>query len=107
MISFIAIHEVLEFCGSDFRDAFKQPHTLLEEQRYLFGQALGGWFYYTRILFGFGSGPLQWGRVAAAVGRIVQSTYFPADLRHHTYVDDPIAASKGTKEEVDMNFLAL
>ena len=50
----------------DFKDAFKHLKVAPEEQPYLAGRAWGGVFLYVAVLFGVGSGPLVWGRVAAA-----------------------------------------
>jgi hypothetical protein len=100
-------HEVLQMLATDFKDAFKQIKTDPKEQRYLSGQALGGWFYYTRMFFGVGSGPLVWGRTAAATGRIVQSAHDRAKLQHHSFVDDPLAVARGKPAEVKEAFVGL
>ena len=71
---------------------------------------LKGWFLYLRILFGIVSGPLVWGRVAAAITRATQSLASPIPLGlshpHQTteegalniacYVDDPFLTAYGT-----------
>ena len=57
----------------DFRDAFKQLHVLPTERPFLAGAAMDGFFSYRTVLFGVGSGPLVWCRVAAWVMRSTQA----------------------------------
>jgi len=86
----------VEFMGLDFKDAFKQLHVDASEQRYLSGCFSGGWFLYLRILFGIVSGPLVWGRVAAAIMRATQALAPPRALRVACFVDDPFLTAFGS-----------
>ena len=49
------------------------------------------------VLFGVGSGPLVWGRVAAWAMRSTQAL-FQDDVRVHCFVDDPLVAIMGTPQ---------
>ena len=78
----------------DFADAFKHLHVSPLEQPYLAGKAWNGVFVYLVVLFGIGSGPLVWGRVAAAVLRMTQSLL--ADFgRSECFVDDTVLTLRG------------
>jgi hypothetical protein len=90
---------VVLFSG-DYRDAFKQLKVGPSEKRYLAGRALGGFFIYHTVLFGIGSGPLVWGRVAAAVMRLTQGALDADVARLQCFVDDPIAVVRGTAAEI-------
>ena len=61
--------EGIEFLTLDLRDAIKQLHVMEAERRFLTGSAMNGFFVYNTVLFGIGSGPLVWCRVAAWVLR--------------------------------------
>ena len=68
------------------------------ERRYLSGAALGGRFAYYTIMFGVGSGPLLWGRVAAWAMRSTQALFGGGNVRARVncFVDDPLIAFMGT-----------
>ena len=92
-------NEGVEFLTLDFRDAFKQLHVVASERRFLAGAAMGGLFSYRTVLFGVGSGPLVWCRVAAWVMRSTQA-WLTHDRAHtNCFVDDPIIPSKGTSSQ--------
>ena len=83
-------NEGVEFLTLDFWDAFKQLHVVASERRFLAGAAMGGFFSYRTVLFGVGSGPLVWCRVAAWVMRSTQA-WLTHDRAHtNCCVDDPI-----------------
>jgi len=92
--------KVFLFSG-DYRDAFKQLKVGDTEKRYLAGKAMGGYFIYHTVLFGIGSGPLVWGRVAAAVMRLSQGALDGDAARLQCFVDDPIAVIRGTEAEIN------
>ena len=94
-----ANHEGIEFLTLDFRDAFKQLHVVASERPYLAGAAMGGFFSYRTVLFGVGSGPLVWCRVAAWVMRSTQAWLTSEHAQTNCFVDDPIIALKGTPEQ--------
>jgi hypothetical protein len=79
----------------DFRDAFKQLKVDPRERRFLAGFADGRWFIYKTILFGVGTGPLVWGRVAALTMRSTQAMFEDSRARVQCYVDDPLVAIRG------------
>jgi hypothetical protein len=85
----------VELFGGDFRDAFKQMKASPDESRYLAGAALGGYFVYLTCLFGVGSGPLVWGRIAAATMRLSQAMVGASEARLQCFVDDPVAVIRG------------
>ena len=87
--------EALEFFSSDFKDAFKMLGTDPAERRFLYGQAVDGWFVYATVLFGIGTGPLVWCRVVAAVMRIGQATFQERCARLSCFVDDSIFSISG------------
>ena len=79
----------IEMETADFKDAFKQMRAGELERKYLCGKALGGWFCYKTVLFGLGSGPLLWGRIAAALMRSTISMVDTSRCRIECFVDDP------------------
>ena len=86
--------EDVELVVLDFADAFKHLRVSPLEQPYLAGRAWSGVFVYLVVLFGIGSGPLVWGRVAAAVLRMTQSLL--ADYgRSECFVDDTLLVLRG------------
>ena len=60
---------------------------------------MGGFFSCRTVLFGVGSGPLVWGRVAAWVMRSTPA-WMTQDRAHtNCFVDDPIIPLKGTTSQ--------
>ena len=86
----------LEFMVADFRDAFKMLKTFPTERRFLAGKALDSYFVFCTVLFGVGTGPLVWCRVAAAIMRVSQAVL--SNTRIACFVDDPILVLGGTKD---------
>jgi hypothetical protein len=87
----------MELFAGDFRDAFKQLRVGPRERKYLTGRGLGGWFSYLTVLFGAGSGPLLWGRSAAAIMRSTASFLDENTTSLQCFVDDPILAVAGSE----------
>ena len=56
----------------------------------------GPGFCYRSLLFGAIAGPLIWGREAAFLMRAIAAMFQPQELGIQCYVDDPIAAVRGT-----------
>ena len=83
----------------DFADAFKQLRVAPDEQTFLAGRWPQGWFRYMTVMFGIASGPLVWGRVAAALMRLGQSTLQDEGCLA-CYVDDPIMSTRGVGDEL-------
>ena len=71
----------MELLTLDFRDAFKQLHVVPSERPFLAGAAMDGFFYCRIVLFGVGSGPLVWCRVAAWVMRSTRRGWEPTERR--------------------------
>ena len=70
--------------------------TLDFRDRFLAGAAMDGYFSYRTVLFGVGSGPLVWCRVAAWVMRSTQAWLSNNRAQTNCFVDDPIIAIRGT-----------
>ena len=92
-------NEGVEFLTLDFRDAFKQLHVVASERPFLAGAAMGGFFSCRTVLFGVGSGPLVWCRVAAWVMRSTQAWLSNSRAQTNCFVDDPIIPLKGTAHQ--------
>ena len=88
--------EGMDLLTLDFRDAFKQLHVVPTERPFLAGAAMDGFFSYRTILFGVGSGPLVWCRVAAWVMRSTQAWLGNHRAQTNCFVDDPIIAIQGS-----------
>ena len=93
-------HEQVCFLSLDFSDAFKHLHVRLNEQRFLSGTALGGYFVYKTVLFGVRTGPLVWGRMAALVARSTQALFHSDRCRLQVFVDDPLLVARGTQQQL-------
>ena len=91
--------ESIEFLTLDFRDAFKQLHVMKSERQFLTGSAMNGFFVYNTVLFGIGSRPLVWCRVAAWVMRSTQAWLTSKRAQTNCFVDDPIIPLVGTKTQ--------
>ena len=88
--------EGVDLLTLDLRDAFKQLHVVETERRFLAGTTMDGCFSYRTVLFGVGSGPLVWCRVAAWVMRSTQAWLSNNRAQTNCFVDDPIIAIRGT-----------
>ena len=88
--------EGLELLTLDFRDAFKQLHVVPSERPFLAGAAMNGFFSYRTVLFGVGSGPNVWCRVAAWVMWSTQAWLGADRAQTNCFVDDPIITLRGT-----------
>ena len=87
--------EGVDLLTLDFRDAFKQLRKVEPELRFLAGAAMDGYFSYRTVLFGVGSGPLVWCRVAAWVMRSTQAWLSYNRAQTNCFVH-PIIAIRGT-----------
>ncbi|CAE8696540.1 unnamed protein product, partial [Polarella glacialis] len=85
-----------EFLILDFSDAFYTCHLATKERQYAIVKGQDGAYYVLKVVaFGFASGPLLWGRLAAAAMRFGQATAQPGQLRSQCCVDDPILVAAG------------
>jgi len=91
--------EHLSFLVADFSDAFKMLRTHPRERRFLAGRALGTYFVFCTVLFGVGTGPLVWCRVAASMMRITQAALGTDTSRIACFMDDPLLVVAGTRPE--------
>ena len=92
--------EIVALLSLDFSHAFKQIPVKHEEKRFLAGQAMGGYFYFHKVLFGIKTGPLVWCRLAALISRCTQSCFHPDRLRMQLFVDDPLITLRGSEEQI-------
>lgn len=79
--------------------ASKQLRVDPNERRFISGVGLGGYFVYNTILFGIGSGPLAWDRVAALAMRSTHAMLKEGEAFLQCYVDDPVVAMLGSDEQ--------
>ena len=93
-------NEVIALLFLNFSDAFKQIPVKHEEKRFLSGQAMGGYFYFHRVLFGVKTGPLVWCRLTALLSRCTQSCFHPDRLRMQLVVDDPLISLRGSEDQI-------
>ena len=89
----------VELLTLDFRDAFQQLLVVPSERSFLAGAAMDGFFSYCIVLFGVGSGPLVWCRVAASVMRSTEAWLGAGRAQTKCFVDDPIIALRGTPSQ--------
>ena len=84
----------------DFSDAFWQIPISPAEQKYFCVTGLINgerkWIAFQRAAQGSSAAPTLWGRLAAQVMRLTQSLFSPEEVRLVCYVDDPLAAIRGT-----------
>ena len=76
----------------DFSDAFYTMHLAEEDRKHVVIKGTRSWFVFKCVAFGLACGPVLWGRLAAAGGRLAQAVFAPTELRFQTYVDDPAGA---------------
>jgi len=93
-------HEV-EIMVLDFADAFWLLPLAPEERRWFTSKIRGNFFVFLRNAQGSRNAPLGWGRLAALLGRAIQSMFRKDQLRIETYTDDPFVAVGGTKRQRD------
>ena len=86
----------------DFIDAFWNIHLSPEERRFFVGMLRGKLCVLLRAAQGPRNGPLAWAGVISLVTRLVQAVFWRSGdcpLCINAYVDDPICAIRGTREE--------
>ena len=89
-------HAEVEFLVVDFKDAFLTLRLAHEERAYTIVNDGQRFLAYRSLPFGLGSAPLVWGRVAAWLSRLAQSTMDPwTEGRLQVYVDDPCFTLRG------------
>ena len=95
--------EGIEAFVLDFSDAFWQIPIAAEEQKYFCCTGLihgrRKWVVFLRAAQGSAAGPTLWNRVAALVMRLTQSLFNVNEVRLVCYVDDPLAAIRGTEPD--------
>ena len=88
-----------EFVLIDLRDAFchfgvdprEWKHTITPDEKE------EGALLWPAMLFGYKAAPLHMGRLASAIGRILQSMASPAEMTSQIYMDDIILLLRGTR----------
>eukprot|EP00971_Amphidinium_carterae_P194681 3863413-Amphidinium_carterae.1 len=83
----------------DFTDAFYTLAARENEREFLVVRGTSFWAVFRCVAFGTASGPLLWGRLAAAASRYAQAMFHGQELRLQIFVDDPFLAVVGTSEE--------
>ena len=87
----------------DFSEAFWQiPIHPLERRFFCASTKIDGqrkYIAFNRVAQGSANGPNLWGRVAALIMRLSQALFHPTVLNLLCYVDDPVAAMRGTDED--------
>ena len=87
-----------EFVLIDLRDAFchlaidprEWKHTITPDENEK------GALLWPAMLFGYKAAPLHMGRLASAIGRIIQSMVSPSEMTSQIYMDDIILVLRGT-----------
>ncbi|CAE7649343.1 unnamed protein product, partial [Symbiodinium sp. CCMP2592] len=84
----------------DIADAFLNLQVREEERAYTIVRGQDGTYYaYKGVPFGLATAPLLWGRVAAWLMRFIQASMARDRASLQCYVDDPLAAVRGTARE--------
>ena len=81
--------EGVELAASDFANAFSTLPLRQDERKYVVVKGVRCWYVFRSVAFGLTTGPLLWGRLAAAVSQLTQSILLPWQGRLQCYVDDP------------------
>ena len=63
------------------------------------GLEAGTGIVWVAMLFGFKAAPLVMGRLSAAIGRLLQSLFHPAEAQIQVYIDDVAVMVRGSPEE--------
>lgn len=85
----------IELFAVDFKDAFYTMGIADQERQFVVARGSFSWYVFRCVAFGLASGPILWGRLAAAAARFGQSMFRPEELRVQVYVDDPAGAVCG------------
>ena len=95
----------------DFSEAFWQIPICREEQRFFCATATvkgrRKYVAFKRAAQGSANAPMLWGRVAALICRLCQGLFQLSVLNLMCYVDDPLAAIRGTPEERQLHVATL
>ena len=93
--------EDVELIVADFSDAYCHLRAAEAEWPHLWGQAFGDPILFVALCFGHIATPLIWSRLAAALTRMAQALLPPSRGRIQTYLDDPLLALRGSRQERD------
>ena len=92
--------EEVELLTVDIADAFLNLRIIEEERGFAVVKDSEGTYYaYRGVPFGLGTAPLTWGRTSALLTRAAQAVHHGDKRRAETYVDDPLLAVRGSKQE--------
>ena len=93
----------MEWFVLDFTEAFWQMPLSPQERRYYCAKleidGIEKFLVFLRTVQGSRGAPLSWARLAALVMRLTQSLFDIDKVSLHCFVDDPIAAIKGSAKE--------
>ena len=90
----------LEFVMIDLRDAFCHLAIDPREWRHTVtpDEAEVGALVWPAMLFGYKAAPLHMGRLASAIGRVLQSMVSAAEMTSQIYMDDIILVLRGPRK---------
>ena len=98
--------ESIEWFVLDFSKAFWQIPLHHAERRFFVARiemdGVQKYLVFLRTAQGSRGAPLTWARFAALIMRLTQSLFRSDQVRLHCFVDDPIAAMKGTPTELSI-----
>ena len=87
----------------DFSDAFWQIPIAADELRFFcvtsLIKSIRKYMAFLRAAQGSRAAPLLWAKLAALLMRLTQSLFLPSDVNLMCFVDDPLAALRGTELE--------
>ena len=94
----------VEFILLDLQDAFCHFGVHPAELKHCISPGLtnGTALLWVAMLFGFKGAPLIMGRLSAAIGRLLQSLFHPAEGQVQVYIDDVALMLRGSKELRDL-----
>lgn len=93
--------EDVELFILDFSDAFWLLPLPPEERKWFTSSLRGKYFAFLRNAQGSRNAPLGWGRLAALLGRLTQSTFSQHEALTEIYTDDPCICLRGDKPQRD------
>ena len=86
-----------EFMVLDFQEAYWHMPLSAEERKWFVAKLRGRFFVFLRNAQGSRNAPGGWGRLAAMLGRMVQSMFHRNVSRLETYTDDPCLVVRGSR----------
>eukprot|EP00959_Pyramimonas_sp_CCMP1952_P077685 1624065-Pyramimonas_sp.AAC.1 len=93
-----AMENSVLLASADMRDAYQHFRVHPAELRHCLTRDWRSAVVMVWVMMSFGlkSAPLLWGRLAAAMARLIQGMYIPGEARLQLYMDDPLWALTGS-----------